>query len=209
MNSRNWRKDNQYNIEYFGNRVATYGVDVRSLNWGSKISQHKRFSILAEVGNLDGQSVLDVGCGIGDLLEWFEEEKISVNYSGIDITPKMVDVARQRFPHACFDVVDLLDSETIFENRYDYVFASGIFTYRDYDAFGFLQAMVQKMFSLATVAVAFNTLSVWSEFQEPQEFYADPLQVVSFCRTLTPWVVLKHDYHRGDFSIFLYRESPY
>jgi len=61
------------------------------------------------------------------------------------------------------------------------------------------------MFSLATSAVAFNTLSTWAQDQEAGEFYADPLKVVEFCRTLTPWVVMRHDYHPRDFTVYLYK----
>jgi hypothetical protein len=44
--------------------------------------------------------------------------------------------------------------------------------------------------------------------QEPGEFYADPVEIVRFCRSLTPWVVLRHDYLAHDFTVYLYRDRP-
>jgi hypothetical protein len=53
--------------------------------------------------------------------------------------------------------------------------------------------------------VAFNSLSAWATDQEAGEFYADPLRVVDFCRRITPRVVLRHDYHPRDFTVYLYK----
>jgi len=63
------------------------------------------------------------------------------------------------------------------------------------------------MYALATTAVAFNSLSAWAPDQEAGEFYADPLQVVDLCRRLTPWVVLRHDYHPRDFTVYMYKNG--
>jgi hypothetical protein len=70
-----------------------------------------------------------------------------------------------------------------------------------------MQSMIERMFALATRAVAFNSLSTWSSDQQAGEFYADPLQTVQFCRELTPWVVLRHDYHPRDFTVYLYKTA--
>jgi hypothetical protein len=55
------------------------------------------------------------------------------------------------------------------------------------------------------LALAFNSLSNWANDQEANEFYADPVQVLNFCRELTPWVVLRHDYHPRDFTVYMYK----
>ena len=40
---------------------------------------------------------------------------------------------------------------------------------------------------------------------EPGEFYADPVQTLSWCHTLSPFVVLRHDYHSRDFTVYVYK----
>ena len=59
---------------------------------------------------------------------------------------------------------------------------------------------------MSNSVVAFNSLSSWANDKEKGEFYADPLEVLKFCKTLSPWVVLRHDYHSRDFTIFIYKE---
>lgn len=206
MTKDNWRKDDERNIHYFTSSVERFGTDVRALNWGSQESQRLRFSILVQVGQLSGASVLDVGCGMGDLYSWLKERGTEVEYTGADITPAMIRIAQQRFPKARFEKINLLNVCDDRIGQYDFVVASGIFTHRQVAPFDFLKAMVSKMFSLCKNAVAFNSLSSWAPEQEPDEFYADPLTTVAFCRTLTRWVVLRHDYHPRDFTVYMYKE---
>lgn len=55
-------------------------------------------------------AVLDVGCGAGDLVELLE----GWEYIGLDASPAMIALARQRYPHARFvqaDARDLPDAQ--------------------------------------------------------------------------------------------------
>ncbi len=204
MSGHRWRKDNERNVRIYSERVRQHGYDVKALGWGSRESQARRFAVLNEVGPLNGSSVLDVGCGLGDLYAWMRRKGLRVRYMGVDITPRMVDKARERFPKTQFRVCDVLDGSQAVA-AHDYVLSSGIFTHGGRSAFEFLKAMVRRMFDLSKQALAFNCLSGWAEVKELGEFHADPLRVVSFCRTLTPRVVLRHDYHPRDFTVYLYR----
>jgi SAM-dependent methyltransferase len=201
-----WRRDNERNIRLYRELVGQHGYDVKALGWGSRDSQAKRFAVLSEVGKLNGSSVLDVGCGLGDLYAWMRRKRLRVRYTGVDITPEMVDKARARFPETQFRVCDLLDRLQPVV-AHDYVLSSGIFTHRRASAFEFLEAMVRRMYDLSEKALAFNCLSMWAEAKERGEYHADPLQVVSLCRKVTPCVVLRHDYHPRDFTVYLYKAA--
>lgn len=204
MDNNIFKQDNDLNIHYYTELVNRYGIDVQSLNWGSSESQKLRFSILSQVGPLKGAKVLDVGCGLGDFYAWLEKNDIMAEYTGIDITPAMVENARQRFPKTRFEVFNLLEDGC---DIYDYVVASGIFTRRLREPITYLEKMIHRAYELARKAVAFNSLSSWATDQEANEFYANPLAVLGFCRTITPWVVMRHDYLPHDFTIYMYRRD--
>jgi SAM-dependent methyltransferase len=201
-----WQSDDRRTVEIYTELVQKYGDDVRALNWGSKRSQELRFRVLSEVGDLAGASVLDVGCGTGDFYGWLRKTGWQGRYAGIDITPGMIDVARSRFPDAEFTVGDLLKQEVAeVAKEYDFVFASGIFTYRKTEPAAYLREMVVAMFARCRRAVAFNSLSSWAPVPALEEFFADPLETIAFCRSLSDRLVLRHDYHPNDFTVYVHR----
>ncbi|MCW5300589.1 GNAT family N-acetyltransferase [Herbaspirillum lusitanum] len=200
-----WRQDDQLNIDYYAAQAKLYGVDSRSLNWGSRQSQQLRFRVLTEVAPLVGRRILDVGCGLGDLYDWLLTQDVAVEYAGVDIVPKFISMAQERFGAQYFSVRNLLDEANDIAPA-DIVVASGIFAKRQGNPMGFLQTMVTAMFARAGVAVAFNSLSSAAKNKEAGEFYADPVETFRFCRTLTPWVSLRQDYHANDFTIYLYKD---
>lgn len=199
-------RDDARNVEIYSGLAERYGHDVRALDWGSRESQERRFGVLAGVGNLNGRSVLDVGCGLGDFAAWCARQAMAVDYTGIDITPRMVELARECLPAQAFRAADLFALPLPPEGRaWDYVVASGIFAKRQEDPERYLREAVAHMFALSRVATAFNVLSTWAPASESSEYHADPLRTLEYCRSLSPWAVLRHDYHPRDFTVYLYK----
>lgn len=199
-----FRVDDHRNIELYTRLLKQYGGGARALNWGSQESQALRFSILSAVGITGASTVLDIGCGLGDFYAWLQESHVSVTYTGIDITPSMIERCHERFPGVPFECGSAFDTPLA---TFDYVVASGVFYYRQHEPVAFMRRLVARMFSLCRVAIAFNTLSAWSAERDEGEFYADPSETLALCRTLSPHLVLRHDYHPRDFTVYVYR-SP-
>ncbi len=63
----------------------------------------------------EGSSVLEIGCATGDLLNALRPGR----GLGIDISPKMIEEARKKFPHLEFRVDDLEDLKV--KEKFDYV----------------------------------------------------------------------------------------
>ena len=62
---------------HFSSRMARYGSsDARGV-WNSRDSQQSRFEILAGAFDLNGQTVLDVGCGLGDFAGFLHERGVT------------------------------------------------------------------------------------------------------------------------------------
>ena len=203
--SANWKDEDQENIELFSGLLEEFGNDPRSLNWGSQEKQFLRFKILSEIGITDQDSILDIGCGLGDYYAWMKNQALSSQYTGVDITKPLIEKASDTYPDAQFYHEDVL-AEPIEKWQHDYVIASGIFSKRSKSAMDFFKYAVDGMFKLSKKGVAFNSLSGWADAIEDTEFHPDPAEVMNFCHSLTRKVVLRHDYHPGDFTIYMYKE---
>lgn len=189
--------------DYYDGLIRKYGHDPRACDYGRAESQHTKFRVLSEVMCLADCSLLDVGCGFADFATFLQSQFAGLRYSGIDLCSAMVREAQRNHPDLDLKVANI--SDAWFDRRFDVVAANGIFYLLGEQAWPLMQGMIERMFALAKSAVAFNSLSAWAPEQESGEFYADPLQTVDFCRRLTPWVVLRHDYHPRDFTVYLYK----
>lgn len=190
--------------DYYNALVARYGHDPRACDYGRAESQQAKFKVLSEATPLAGKRVLDVGCGFADYAGFLEQRFPDVVYVGVDISQAMVDAARGLRADLSIQHLDILCQDP---GRFDVVTANGIFYLLGENAPVMMRVLITRMFALACDVVAFNSLSAWAPDPQPDEYYADPLETLSFCRTLTPWVVLRHDYHPHDFTIYMYRSQ--
>jgi len=200
----NTRKEGFDHISsYYEDLIRKYGHDPRACDYGRVESQAIKFQVLSAATDMNGKSVLDVGCGFADYYRYLSGMAEHIRYVGLDITPGMISEARKLEPELdlrCGNILDWGDAES-----FDVVTANGIFYLISDDAPGKMREIIRAMYARANEVVAFNSLSIWAADQEAGEFYADPIQTLEFCRTLTPWVSLRHDYHSRDFTIYMYK----
>ncbi|WP_102344964.1 class I SAM-dependent methyltransferase [Bacillus sp. Marseille-P3661] len=69
---------------------------------------------------LDGEQVLDIGCGTGDLAA--KLTKLNVHVTGIDKSENMILQAQNKYPHLNFSVKDVLSLD--YYNKFDAVFSN-------------------------------------------------------------------------------------
>jgi SAM-dependent methyltransferase len=70
-----------------------------------------------------GSRVLEVGCGLGDLLSSLVHDKSAAEGVGIDISPRMIERARHRHPELDLRVVDA-DRDSLPEGPFDAIILS-------------------------------------------------------------------------------------
>jgi SAM-dependent methyltransferase len=195
-------------LDFYGERWREFGYDTRSLGIGSRASQEERFRVLAAIGDLQGASVLDVGCGFGDLLTYLERKDVSVRYTGIDIQSSFVEEARRRNPRSEFVCTDIEKFPP--DRRFDYVLISGTFNvkFRD-DQEEWVFRMLGRLFAMAGRGLGINLLSTYYDpghFREDM-FYCEPERAFAAAHAITRWVILRHDYLPHDFTLYLYQKG--
>jgi SAM-dependent methyltransferase len=160
-----------------------------SAQYSSRESQEARFSVLVDVGDLDGQRVLDFGCGCAHLSEYLAARSIRCSYTGVDIVEEFFPIARKKFPDHRFGTWDDFASE-----RFDYAFVSGVFNNRIHDNKYFFESTVALLLQKVEKGIAFNLMSSYVDFEDPHLWYTNPECVFKYMKTLTPFVDLRHDY---------------
>ena len=191
------------NIKIYKRLFKRYGNSFKSLDWGSKKKQIIRFKILSKIGNLNKKKILDVGCGFGDFNSWLKKNKKNVNYFGIDIVPEMIIEAKKKHKKSFFYNGSFLKNKDIGNQRFDYVFASGIFTFNRKKGNSILKKTILKMWKISKKGIAFNCLNSKNKFKTSDEFTANPNKVYDFCKKLSKNIRLNESYLPSDFTIYL------
>ena len=194
---------------FYESHVRRFGYGYRALGFGRRSSQEKRFGALAGLGKFDGATLLDVGCGFGDLLAWLRARGVQARYTGLDLTVSMVERCRRRFAdgEARFLVGDALTWQP--DAQYDYVIASGIFGYNAKDTRARIQPTLERLFAIAGRGLAVNFLSGCAPTRSPGRLYVHPADVIQYALRLTPAVRLDHTYMPNDFTLCLYKKPAW
>lgn len=197
-------RDRKILTDFYEKNFRQYGYDPRSLGW-LEGTQEQRFAVLTSIGDLDGSSVLDVGCGFAHLYGYLKEQGINVDYTGIDLNREFIEVAGELYPDARFIVGDF--EETKITGRFDWAFESGIFNLKVKQHWPFVENTLRKMFKTASRGVAADFLSPAEYDLTGEMYHPDPVEMIRFCSTLSQRVVLRCDYKPTEFCVYVYRDT--
>ena len=188
-------------------RLDQYGHDPRTLGWASG-KQEQRFKALTSFCDLQSlASILDVGCGFGDLYPFLLEHGFKGTYTGVDFMGDLIEVGRAAYPGAEFMVADF--SEFQAGQTFDLVLASGIFNARleGEDHWGYVTRTLEKMFDCCRVAAAADFLSAYVDYEREDLYYTSPEGVFGFAKTLTRRVAMNHAYLPFEFALCLFKDD--
>jgi trans-aconitate methyltransferase len=190
-------------LSFHRNRIKDFGTGTpEALGWKTPDSQRRRFDVLAEIADLNDHTVLDVGCGHGDMRAHLGEIYPRLRYAGIEQMKPFLEVAFERYrdlPDTSFYYGDF-STATLAE--VDYVLASGALGYRSSDP-DFVLQMITRLFGACRIGFGFNMLR---KVAHPEGVLAayEPDLIIAHCHQLTSQLVLKEGYLEDDFTVFMY-----
>lgn len=198
-------------LHFHRHRVATHGSGTpEALGWKHAESQRLRFETIAEAAEFEeGCSVLDAGCGTGDLKAYLDERFrfAALRYLGIDQMPEFIETARARFAgQADRTAFALAHFDTAPLPRADVVVACGAFGYRCADPHWVFN-VVARMYAAAERVFVFTLLDSAVFPEHPLLVGHDIDEVATFCRKLAPRVEVVRGYAPEDAAVVM-RRAP-
>jgi SAM-dependent methyltransferase len=157
-------------------------------------SQYKRFAKLLDIGVCEGDSVLDLGCGIGHLYEHIGDKVI---YHGVDPNALAIEKAKELYPDATFTEGHVGDvSET-----FDWALISGIFNV-DFPKTEMVET-INSVIEKVNKGVAFNMLTGKVNPDPMLETY-QPNEIKEIFELHNPKIVEDYDVI-DDFTVYIHK----
>jgi SAM-dependent methyltransferase len=189
---------------YHLDRLIDFGPGTPgALGWKHDENHELRLEAFSNLGDFNGHSVLDVGCGHGDLRVVLAKRYDRFHYTGIDQMQPFLDVAIQRHGKAANTDFLLGDFTADELPKADYVIASGALSYRC-EAPNFIFAMLNKLYDCSAIGLGFNLLSR-VDFSAGILVAYDPAVILAYCQSLSSRVELHSDCVGADFTVFLHK----
>ncbi|CCG56338.1 methyltransferase type 11 [Brachyspira pilosicoli WesB] len=200
-------------VDHYINRVNDLNIpDYKVVDWESEEAQNLRFKALIEHFNMNGNVLLDVGCGVGSLAEYIDKNNINLYYIGIDIMPEMVERAKSKNYkniNPQFMTMDFF-KKTDIKDDVDYIYTSGIFNLNLGNNEEFLKEAIEAFLLAARKGVCFNLLDISCKEKYGDKYYyykKDDIllltQDILKKLNLNYKIHIEDKYLQNDFSVFI------
>jgi len=194
----------EYLIDFYTNRLMLHGDRPEALRWSpaGQIARYDALSLISD--SLHGKSVIDYGCGKGDLYAHWTSRKIRPQYTGIDINPELIELARLKYPECEFRVQDIEDSPL--DRVFELGFICGVFNNRVEGATESLKNSMRLLFESVTEGLAVNAVSTKCTVRDIDINYVDHEELLGYAgKHITCNAEMRLDIVAGDIFLFLYR----
>lgn len=189
-------------VRFYEERLGMHGTTAPGVGWRDETSHRLRFAKLATaIEDGEGGRIADLGCGYGAFHDYLRNLGVRIErFVGYDISRRMLAEARRRVPAGEFVYGDAIDREV------DFAFACGTFHARmqveETDWRRLILRALDSMDECAVRGFAFNMLTTYVDYKDPENYYGDPCDFFDHCkRQYGRKVALLHDYPLHEWTI--------
>jgi SAM-dependent methyltransferase len=193
-------------VASYRERFRKFGVDPRSLKWVSRKAAEQRYQEIASLVEFKNKSILDIGCGFGEIIPFILPSNGKLDYLGIDKVAEFIGAASKKYPKNRFIVGDYFSKPL--KKKFDIIIANGCLNANVRDNLGFRKRAIKVMFEHSNEAVIFNM----SGGADPRKtakrsnvWFASASEILRFCKTLTPKIIFRDHPARREFTAVLSR----
>lgn len=194
--------------------LARHGDTHRGVDWPNETDAKTRYRVMLEVVRKTEtpqppMTLLDFGCGAGHLLEHLRaEQRKDIRYIGLDMSPKFVELCRDKFPGTEFLCGDILQGDVEIP-QVDYVVMNGVFTEKrslPFEVmFAYFREVLRRVYPLARRGLAFNVMSKHVDWERDDLFHLPFDSLATFLRR----EISRHYQFRADYGLFEYTAYVY
>jgi SAM-dependent methyltransferase len=200
-------------VEHYESCLARHGDSHLGVDWPKAQDAETRYRVMLELIPAPRPSIvklLDFGCGTSHLYEHIVARGLTgIEYVGLDLSPKFVELSRRKFPKNQYICADILDEPDAVPKS-DYIVMNGVFTEKRSLTFeemlDYFERTLSATFAKAERGIAFNVMSKHVDWEREDLFHL-PFDTLArtLIRTLTRNFVIRNDYGLYEYTAYVYR----
>jgi SAM-dependent methyltransferase len=200
-------------VTYCESFLDRHGDNYLGVGWTKRQEDaDTRYAVMLDVitRSTAATSLLDFGCGASHLLEYILGHGLThIEYSGLDLSAKFLELSRRKFPRTPYYQIDILQDAASLPT-FDYVVLNGVFTSRcsmSFDEmFAYFSRVIRGVFDKARVGIAFNVMSKHVDWERDDLFHL-PVDLLGafLTREISRHFVVRHDYGLYEYAAYVYR----
>lgn len=202
-------------IDHYEACLAAHGDTHLGVDWPNARDAETRYRVMLEVMGPPPHgpsSLLDFGCGAAHLCEFLERTGgHDVEYTGLDASPKFIELCREKFPDHAFHCRDVLADDASLPEA-DYVIMNGVLTEKRGLAFDDMLAYTERLlvrtFAAARIGMAFNVMSAHVDWERADLFHVPYDMLAALLkRSLSRHFQFRADYGLYEYTTYVYRNA--
>lgn len=201
-------------VEHYEACLERHGDTHLGVDWPNPQDADTRHRVMLDVvrdrDRTPGATLLDFGCGTSHLYDFMLREGIDgVDYSGLDLSPRFVEVSRGKHPDNRYWCMDLLAGDGELP-EFDYVVMNGVFTEKlalsHEEMFAYMRELIGRVWGHTRLGMAFNVMSKHVDWERDDLFHLPFDDLAAWLvSSLSRNFVIRADYGLYEYTTYVYR----
>lgn len=197
-------------IEQYKESFEKYGDSELSLMW-SKSGHNERLESLTNNLNLDNSTILDYGCGLAHLKEFIAKKYNDFCYTGVDIVQEFILYNNSKYNNNQLKF-NLINDYNDIEEKYDYIFISGVFNVliknNFQEQFNYVKIILEYLFEKTNICLSMNFMSDDVDFINEDSYHQNINELYDFVsKTLSKRLILDRSTMPYEFTMKIFKNT--
>lgn len=198
-------------VKHYETCLNLYGDSHKGVDWPNKQDALLRYKVMLDLVKNKNSSLLDFGCGAAHLYEYILSHNYSVEYSGLDMSDKFINLCQKKYPNIRFICADILENKNKIP-EVDYIIMNGVFTEKRELSFEemkkYFYNILILLFEKAKEGIAFNLMSKNVDWERDDLFHMSLDPLIDFLiKNLSRNFIIRNDYGLYEYTVYVYKRS--
>jgi SAM-dependent methyltransferase len=198
------QSEKDFIVKRYTDRFNELGYSPKTLGWFKK-RHFLRYKILLDNWEYNNNSLLDFGCGFGDMYSYIKQHQLKIDYFGVDINSILINKGKSLYKDINLSCCDFLNLKN--RPNYDFIVSSGVHNLKLTDNISFINKTFKVFNESSKQGFSINFLSDKCQYFENDLYYTSPEYILKIAYNYSNNIILRNDYMPYEFTLIVNKNT--